>query len=61
MGGQCWRDDSVVKTVYCSSRGPEFESQHPHQAAHNQPQRNWIPLASVGLCTYPHTDRHTNT
>lgn len=56
-----WMDNSVVKSMYCSSRGPEFESQHPYQAAHHQPQGNQTPLASVGLCTYPHTNRHTYT
>ena len=25
-----WRDGSVVKSTNCSSRGPEFKSQHPH-------------------------------
>jgi hypothetical protein len=25
-----WRDDSVVKSTDCSSRGPEFNSQQPH-------------------------------
>jgi hypothetical protein len=24
-----WRDGSVVKNTDCSSRGPEFKSQHP--------------------------------
>jgi hypothetical protein len=25
-----WRDGSVVKSIDCSSRGPEFNSQQPH-------------------------------
>jgi hypothetical protein len=25
-----WRDGLVVKSTDCSSRGPEFNSQHPH-------------------------------
>jgi hypothetical protein len=25
-----WRDDPVVKSTDCSSRGPEFNSQQPH-------------------------------
>jgi hypothetical protein len=25
-----WRDDSVVKSIDCSSEGPEFKSQQPH-------------------------------
>jgi hypothetical protein len=28
--GQLERDDSVVKSTDCSSRGPEFNSQQPH-------------------------------
>ena len=28
MGG--WRDDSAVKSITCSSEGPEFKSQQPH-------------------------------
>jgi hypothetical protein len=29
-GGGGWRDDSVVKSTECSSRGPEFNFQQPH-------------------------------
>jgi hypothetical protein len=29
-----WRNSPVVKTLCCSSRGPKFNSQHPHQRAH---------------------------
>jgi hypothetical protein len=25
-----WRDGSVVKSIDCSSEGPEFNSQQPH-------------------------------
>jgi hypothetical protein len=25
-----WRDGSEIKSTGCSSRGPEFNSQHPH-------------------------------
>jgi hypothetical protein len=28
-----WRDGSVVKSTSCSSRGPEFNSQHPHDGS----------------------------
>jgi hypothetical protein len=28
-----WRDGSVVKSTYCSSRGPEFISQQPHSGS----------------------------
>jgi hypothetical protein len=27
---ESWRDGSVVKSIDCSSRGPEFNSQQPH-------------------------------
>jgi len=31
MGGRGgWRDGSEVKSIDCSSRGPEFKSQQPH-------------------------------
>ena len=30
-----WKDGSVIKSLSCSSRGPEFASQHPHHVAHN--------------------------
>jgi hypothetical protein len=29
-----WRDGSVVKSISCSSRGPEFNSQQPHGSSH---------------------------
>jgi hypothetical protein len=32
---QDWRDGSVVKSMDCSSSGPEFSSEHPSQVAHN--------------------------
>ena len=25
-----WRDGSVAKSNHCSSKGPKFNSQHPH-------------------------------
>jgi hypothetical protein len=28
------KDDSVVKSIYCSCRRPEFGYKHPHWAAH---------------------------
>jgi hypothetical protein len=31
-----WRDGSVVRAHNCSSRGPEFDLQHPHHLAHSQ-------------------------
>ena len=29
-----WRDGSAVKSTDCSSRGPRFNSQHPHSSSH---------------------------
>ena len=29
-----WRDGSALKSTDCSSRGPEFNSQHPHGSSH---------------------------
>jgi len=29
-----WKDGSVVKSIGCSSRGPVFDSQHPHGSSH---------------------------
>lgn len=31
--GGYWRDGSVVKTIDCSSKGPWFNSQHPHECS----------------------------
>jgi hypothetical protein len=30
VGRGGWRDGSAVKSIDCSSRGPEFNSQQPH-------------------------------
>jgi hypothetical protein len=30
---QGWRDGSVVKSTECSSEGPEFNSQQPHDGS----------------------------
>lgn len=30
-----WRDDSVVRSICCSSIEPEFVSQHPHLVGSN--------------------------
>jgi hypothetical protein len=32
-GGLGWRDGSVVKSTICSSRGPVFNSQQPHDGS----------------------------
>lgn len=65
-----WRDDSQVKSAYCSSRGPELEFQHPYQAANNclklkhQFQGVWYPLltssGTSSLRHQTHNDRQTN-
>jgi hypothetical protein len=31
LGG--WREDSMVESTDCSSRGPKFNSQHPYGGA----------------------------
>jgi hypothetical protein len=33
MIGEDWRDGSVVKSTDSSSRGPEFNSQQPHDGS----------------------------
>lgn len=35
FGTKGWRDDSVVKNIYCSLRGPQVSFQHPHGATHS--------------------------
>lgn len=52
-----WKDDSVIKNAYWSSRGLEFCSQHPELAAHNnlwlQFQGVWhLLLATLGTCMH---------
>ena len=46
---------SVIKSNYCSCRGPKFASQHPHGVSHNHQelglQGSRCPLASTGNCT----------
>lgn len=60
------RDGSGVKSVYCSSRGPQFGSQHPHWATHNflEVQLQGNPMPSSDLFGYLHThtvETHTDT
>ena len=48
-----WRDGSVVKSIACSSKGPEFNSQQPHGGS--QPS-----VMRFGALFWPedtHTDR----
>ena len=51
---QGWRGGSVVKSTDCSSREPEFNSQHPHDSL----QLSVIPVPRAPT---PHTDIHANT
>ena len=54
-----WRDDMAVESVDCSSRGPGFNSQHPHgdsQLPETPAPRNLSP--SSGHCTRV-VHRHT--
>lgn len=51
MSHRGWSHRSAVRSMYCSSRGPKVSSQHPQ----SQPQTRRS-LASVGVCTYVHTD-----
>lgn len=46
-----WGDGSVVKTTYYSSKGPEFDSQHPCQMASLTPE---------AMCNIPDTHIHTH-
>jgi hypothetical protein len=48
-----WRDDSVVKSPHCSSRGLQFSSQHPRQAV--PAPEDLTPLVSVDTHSYAHT------
>jgi hypothetical protein len=41
-----WRVDSGVKSTGCSSRGPEFKSQHPHGDSQGHAIFNVSPLTS---------------
>lgn len=56
------RETSVVRSAYCSFRGPEFSSQHPYQAAHNQllipaPGHPTTLLSSMGTSTHVHINK----
>lgn len=62
-----WRDDSVIKSIYNSSRGPESSSQHPHLShlhlLETPAPGNWN-LASTGTGFTTHaccTHRHACT
>jgi hypothetical protein len=47
-----WRDGSAVKSTNCSSRGPEFKSQHPHGGSQPSVMRSnvlWLKTTTVYL------------
>ena len=52
LGG--WRDGSVVKSIDCSSKSPEFKSQQPHGGS--QPSvtnnKNLMPSSGVSEDSY---------
>lgn len=63
-----WRNSSVVKSINCSCRGPEFWFEHLYHVAHHclwlqlQRIRHLWPLPIAALTyTYPHVDRQTDT
>lgn len=64
LEGLCWgwRYSSLVsKNTCCSSREPEFHSQHPLRHLVTLAPGDLKPLASLGIGThiiYAHTDRH---
>ena len=43
------RDGSVVKSAYCSCRGPRLSSQHPHGGS--QPSISTVPEDLIPLLT----------
>jgi hypothetical protein len=49
-----WRDDSLVKSTGCSSRGSGFDSHHPHSVCNSSPGRSdalfWPPRALHTHC-----------
>lgn len=57
-----YSDTSAVMRVYCSSKGPKCDSQHPHQVDHNHLslQGNLMPLASMGTPTHMAYTHHTD-
>jgi hypothetical protein len=52
-----WRDGSAVQSTDCSSRGPVFNSQHPHDSSQT------ITITTVPgdlILTHTHTYTHTD-
>lgn len=50
------RDGSMVKSMYCSCRGQEFGSQHPHQVIHDHLQLKFQAIQC--LCSLTHRHGH---
>jgi hypothetical protein len=62
-----WRNGSVVKSTECSSRGPRFDSQNPHNCPWFQIQGNPMPSSDFCrtqvcmCCTHMHVGKtHTH-
>ena len=49
LGG--WRDDSEVKSTGCSSKGPEFNSQQPHDGSQLSVMRSGVLFWHAGIYT----------
>jgi hypothetical protein len=43
-----WRNGSAVKSIDCSSRGPEFNSQQPHGGSQPSVMGSYVYLWCVG-------------
>jgi hypothetical protein len=58
-----WRDGLVVKSTYCSSKGPEFNSQHHNRltittSSPGDPTPLLVPPPHLHLI-HTHTNKHT--
>lgn len=53
-----WRDGPVVKTMYCSARGPKVPFQHPHWAATTSSKGI---SGHLRLAAHSHTQTDTHT
>ena len=65
---QGWKGGSAAKSKYCSSRGSEFCSQHPHwcytTAQHSSSRKSsalFCPLQALHSLAHIHTDTHLET
>lgn len=55
-----WRGASVAESPGCSSRGPQFSSHHPHQAAYSCCDCSSWTVHTSGLCEHDHMFTHTH-